>query len=129
MSCCCNKTYKFCKKISACSLQNLKALFKNIPNGTYIIELNFLQSVIKIQMVVVGTTFTITGPGLNENYTYTGRVFNSAGQMVPFVVDAVQYDCFQFDTVIIAGVEGDTDGSNISPDVIIIEDNWDLIEW
>jgi hypothetical protein len=100
-----------------------------MPDGTYIIELNFLGSIIKIQMVVAGTVFTITGPTLNEKHTYTGRVFNNLGQLVPFVVETVQYDCFQFDTVIIAGVDGETDGSSISPDVIIIEDNWDLIEW
>lgn len=128
MSCCCTKTYKFCQKISGCSTDNIAFLFKGIPDGNYIIELDYLNSLVRIQMGVVGTTFTIVGPGLNESYIYTGKLFNIDGQSVPFIVNTITYDCFQFQTIMVSGFAGDIDSGSDAPPVTI-GDVVEAIQW
>lgn len=119
MSCCCTNTYKFCKKISGCNLLNISFLFKGLPDDNYIVELDYLFGVIRIQMGVVGLVFTVVGPPLNESYTYSGKLFNSLGQAVPFVVNNITYDCFQFSTVMVAGFAGDIDAGSSAPPIDI----------
>lgn len=99
MSCCCNKIYKFCKAVNGCNRDNFAALFAGVPDGNYTIQLDYLNSVVSIEMSISEGVVTFTyAVQLNENFTYTGQLLNESGEVVPIVKEEVSYDCFQFTT-------------------------------
>ena len=100
MSCCCTNTYKFCKPVNGCNSASFSALFSGLPDGSYTIQLDYLNSVQNIGITVASGVLTFTSTiVLNENFTYTGQVLNSSGIVVPLTFYTVPYDCFQFVTV------------------------------
>lgn len=101
MSCCCQKIYKFCKVIDACSAADFGDMFKDLSSADYTVELDFLDSVLRLPITVLDGVIDIsplTLNKLNEGYTYVGRVVDVNGATVSIVVDAIAYDCFQFET-------------------------------
>jgi hypothetical protein len=74
-------------------------MFSSLPDGNYSVELEFLNGRHLIGITKVGDDIeTVGSVVLNENYTYTGRVLDANGVVVPLVVNTVSYSCFQFDT-------------------------------
>jgi hypothetical protein len=101
MSCCCKKTYKFCYPINPCDKNSFANLFKGLLDGNYIVQLNYLDAILNIAITIVGSVVDATNlnlSSLNESYTYTGKVINNIGEVVPLTKDNVVYDCFQFAT-------------------------------
>ena len=96
MPCCCQKTYAFCQKVSACDLTTFTDLFTDLANGAYIVSLDFLGSKIEVPIEVEEGNVDAGVFALNENYTYTGQVLNADGAVVPIVVGEESFDCFQF---------------------------------
>lgn len=89
---CCNNIRKFNEFVTACTPQTFLDLFKDLADGTYSVRLNFLGALIIIPITVAASVVTGTVPALNENYTYTGKVLNAAGETI------TEYDCFEFKT-------------------------------
>lgn len=98
MSCCCKKTYHFCKTVNACNPSQLSELFKDLPFGDYTLHLEFLNSVTEIEIKVEDNGVVIPDVELNESYTYSCKLFDSEGARVNLTVDEVEYDCFTFKT-------------------------------
>lgn len=101
MSCCCEKIYKFCEKVPSCDQSVFKKMFIGLPDGSYTVVLDFLDSVIKIPITVAGDVVTLTDADalkLNEDFTYRGRVIDEDGETVNLTEDDVEYDCFEFST-------------------------------
>ncbi|MEJ7611361.1 MAG: hypothetical protein WKF88_09320 [Ferruginibacter sp.] len=74
-------------------------MFKDLPDGSYSVELDFLDSVIKIPISVAAGVVTVDAADiltLNESFTYTGKVKDTDGATVNIVKDTESYDCFQF---------------------------------
>jgi hypothetical protein len=108
MSCCCTKIYKFCKPVNGCNSESFAALFASVPDGSYIIQLDFLGSVQIIGITITGGVLDFTSSiGLNENFTYTGQLLNGSGVVVPLYFSTVAYDCFQFTTAGFTAQSGD----------------------
>lgn len=98
MSCCCQKVYALCDTV-VCDEQDLVLPFTVDADGEYTLELNFLEAVLrKTALLSSGDSPTFDKDGLNEAFTYVGRVLGPDGQPVSFTVDAVEYDCLQFTT-------------------------------
>jgi hypothetical protein len=108
MSCCCTKIYKFCKPVNGCNSESFAALFASVPDGSYMIQLDFLGSVQTIGITITGGVLAFTSSiGLNENFTYTGQLLNGSGVVVPLYFSTVAYDCFQFTTAGFTAQSGD----------------------
>jgi hypothetical protein len=74
-------------------------MFTGLEDGNYTVQLNFLDSVIDVDIVVTGGVATLTDPlNLNEKYTYVAKVFNAGGFEVTLYYNTVAYDCIQFNT-------------------------------
>lgn len=79
-------------------MDDFKSLFINLPDGAYMVKLDFLNSVIEVPIVVEDGTVQANTVSLNENYSYTGRVVDAEGETVNIVIGETQFECFQFDT-------------------------------
>jgi hypothetical protein len=100
MLCCCKKTYRYCPTVSVCEPVELNRLFAGLANGTYRFTYNFINAVNNVTIVKTDAEVTIEdGLTLNENFTYTGQLYNSSDVLVPLTVDGVAYDCVQFNTM------------------------------
>ncbi|MEO7049878.1 MAG: hypothetical protein ABI091_31530 [Ferruginibacter sp.] len=99
MSCCCDKTYKFCKGVGTCNADDFKKMFTGLADGTYTVQLDFLDSKVNITITVATNVVTVADPFiLNENYTYTGKVIKADGTTAMLIEDTISYDCFEFTT-------------------------------
>lgn len=94
MPCNCTKIYKFKEPVNACDAQSFLSMFKNLPDGNYTVQLDFLNGVQKVPIAVASNVVTGT-VALNESYTYVGKVIGTT-----LTFDSVEYDCFQFETKI-----------------------------
>ena len=85
--------------MNGCNSDGFKEMFTSLADGNYTVELDFLNGKQLIGITKSGATIeTVGSVVLNENYTYTGRVVNASGFVVPIYVSTVPYDCFQFET-------------------------------
>lgn len=99
MSCCCTNTYKFCSPVNTCDDDTFKSMFTGLADGNYKVQVHFLDSVIDIAITVAAGDVTLPDPlNLNEKYTYSAKVYNSAGAEVVLYYNTVAYDCIQFNT-------------------------------
>ena len=102
MSCNCQNVYKFQTPVNGCNTNGFKQMFAGLADGTYSVELEFLNGRHLVGITKLGSDIeTVGSVVLNENYTYTGRVLDASGNVVPLYFETVPYDCFQFDTEII----------------------------
>lgn len=102
MSCCCEKVYKFCTLVPSCNSDAFKELFKDLADGDYTVQLEFLGARLNIPITVASNVVTIEPADLvklNESFTYQGKVLNSEGETVPLTFETVEYDCFEFSTI------------------------------
>lgn len=98
MSCCCAKIYRICDVI-VCDMEDLVLPVKIPADGHYMLELDFLGNVIqKTALLSAGDNATFDKADLNEQYTYVGQVKDASGQVVPFTLNTVSYDCIEFTT-------------------------------
>lgn len=98
MSCCCTNIYRLCDQV-VCDDQDLVLPIPVPADGEYTLELDFLDSVVtKTASFTASDNATFDKEGLNEAYTYTARLRDSAGAIVPFTVETVEYDCVEFTT-------------------------------
>lgn len=98
MSCCCNKVYRLCDQ-AVCDPNGLMLPVPIPADGLYTLELNFLGDTIRKEaMLSSGDNATFDMDGLNEKYTYTGRVVDATGETLTFTVDEIEYDCIEFTT-------------------------------
>lgn len=98
MSCCCTRKYRICDVIT-CDDADLVLPVPIPADGEYALELDFLNDIKrKTATLSMGDNATFDKDGLNERFTYTGRVVAPDGQQLTFDIDGKTYDCFEFTT-------------------------------
>jgi hypothetical protein len=102
MPCCCLKTLHLCD-VPVCGVLelNVVAIAAESPASTdYSLVLNFLNTTITlIQEQTPGDNVKFDVSMLNENYQYTGQLFDPSGEIVNIEDSPDSYDCIRFKTV------------------------------
>lgn len=107
MPCCCLNILNLCDK-PVCGVLTLDVAAGGLPSGAesgdlnnYTLVLDYLAITITLtEEQTEGENIHFDISGLNENFQYTGQVFDSSGNVVSTTVDEVVYDCIKFKTVV-----------------------------
>lgn len=100
---CCSKILNIIPKVGTCT-DSMLALKYSALDGDYTFQIEFLNSAINKAVTVVGDGIaSFETSDLNEGFTYTGKLFDNEGVLVPLVWDEISYDCIQFTTAQIIG--------------------------
>lgn len=98
--CCCTKTLRLCKQ-NVCDGSTLDLGITVQVDGPHTLTLEFLGLEVNVGTVgVYGEPLAFPLSSLNESFTYRGRVYDPAGKQVVIEKDSIQYDCFEFQTVL-----------------------------
>ena len=100
--CCCLKTLDLCTVPICGRLElNVTAMDAGSPGGTsYKLVLDFLSYQISVeQEQVEGQNVSFDVSMLNENYQYTGQLFDPNGDLVTIEDSPNSYDCIKFKTI------------------------------
>lgn len=111
MSCCfCQKILPLCK-VSVCG--DIDFGITAQKQGLHKLELEFLGVIYnKFASFEVDEQIIFSASGLNENYTYTGKLYEPDGNLIVIQSGAVDYDCFSFQTTLSFQLTDETEGSN-----------------
>lgn len=98
--CCCTKTLRLCS-VNVCAESVIDFGITAQVEGTHQLILKFLGVEVLIEKdFAVDDQMTFPVGGLNENFTYTARIYEPDGKQVVIRKDSVEYDCFEFQTVL-----------------------------
>lgn len=102
MSCCCTRILNICN-VPVCGILELKqpATAESGIENIYTLLLDFLETTVTVvndQTEGENIKFDITS--LNENFQYTGQIFDALGNLVTLISDGVEYDCLKFKTIV-----------------------------
>jgi hypothetical protein len=107
MPCCCIKTLNLCSYPVCGSLvieQQATGLGSGAESGAlnnHTLVLDYFQTQITLTVEQTeGQNIHFDISALNENFEFTGQVFDSGSNLVKFTVDGIEYDCIKFKTVI-----------------------------
>lgn len=96
--CCCKKILKICLLYSPCTPKLSLGIPTELP-GEYVLRVDFLGATFLIKKVFeVAEELVFPLSLLNENFTFTGKVFDPNGNPVTKEVAGVEYECFSFKT-------------------------------
>lgn len=100
MACCCNKILELCK-VPVCGAALIKLGVVAPSTETFSLVLDYLGvDVVLNAAFATGDDMNFPASDLNEDYKYTGKLVNEAGDPVTITVDEVVYDCVSFQTVL-----------------------------
>ena len=104
MPCCCTNILNLCN-VPVCGVLEIEqAAIGQSGSGevnNYTLVLDFLETQVTLtQEQTEGENITFDVSMLNENFQYTGQVFDSAGDLVSVTVEDIIYDCVKFKTII-----------------------------
>jgi hypothetical protein len=98
MSCCCNNILELCR-VSVCGESQIITGADATGNGIYKLVLDYLGvDVIINQEQETGEPLNFPSDGLNENYKYTGKIYDPNGTLVEITLDEIVYNCISFQT-------------------------------
>ncbi len=104
MPCCCASVLNLCNR-PVCGIlkfiQGADAPESGSVTNIHTLVLDYLETTVTIvqdQIEGAGLFFNISN--LNENYQYTGQIFNSKGELVLISVGELTYDCIKFKTIL-----------------------------
>lgn len=124
MSCCCIRTLNLCK-VPVCGTLEINQATESGADGLYSLLLDFLEtSVLITGEQTSGENILFDISNLNENYEYTGQIFNSAGEVVPIIEDEIEYNCIKFRTTMRIAAqpsEDETPPVLDIPDTVVIQ--------
>jgi hypothetical protein len=99
MSCCCLNTLNLCN-VPVCGILELDAVAtapESPASNDYTLVLDFLNTTITlVQEQTEGENIRFDVSMLNENFQYTGQVFDPSGE----IVSIGESDCIKFKTVL-----------------------------
>lgn len=99
MPCCCIKTLNLCN-VHVCGSLEIEQLIGSGEGGDYTLKLDYFNTQITLsEQQVDGTNIIFDVSGLNENFEFTGQIFDSAGNLVSITVGDEVYDCIKFKTI------------------------------
>ncbi len=127
MGCCCIKTLNLCN-VNVCGTLTLDQSATASESGVanvYTLVLDYLNIVVSIiGEQTEGENIAFDVSSLNENYQYTGKIYDSAGNQVSILYNEEEYDCIKFKTVVsLNSVTGTAIPPVLNiPDTVVIED-------
>lgn len=103
MSCCCVKTLNLCD-VAICGVLEFDILatapIESGAENNYSLVLDYLETQVKItQAQIEGLPVQFDVSMLNENFQYTGKLYDADGELVSIDKDGESYDCIKFKTV------------------------------
>lgn len=128
MPCCCVRVLNLCN-VPVCGTlvirQEATAPESGVAN-IYTLVLDYLDTLIPITgLQTEGENIVFDISNLNENYQYTGQIFDSAGNKVNIVLESggEGYDCIKFRTIISINSVSTTVPAVLDvPNTVVIED-------
>lgn len=107
MPCCCTRVLNLCK-VPVCGSLVIEKLAEGLPSGPesgalneYQLKLDFLNTQITLTEVQTeGENIHFDVSVLNENFEYTGQIYDSEGTKVTITIGEDEYDCIKFKTII-----------------------------
>lgn len=122
--CCCKKILRLCK-VPVCG-EGLNFGITAQVDGNHRMTFDFLGV-----EFTINKTFVLDDPiifpvnDLNENYTFTAKLYDPTGKQILIEKNAVEYDCFEFETVMSYAVNEpepieETQFVNIIQDIIVL---------
>ncbi len=97
-NCCCTSTLDLCKN-SVCDMLDI-GITAQIP-GVFTFVLDFLGTTITLaEELEVDDPISFDITGLNENMTFTGKIYQPNDKQIVLNKDGVLYDCIKFKTAI-----------------------------
>lgn len=121
MPCCCVNTLNLCS-VPVCGTLEIKQAATS--SGAYTLLLDFLDTNVSlIAEQIEGENIAFDVSKLNENFQYTGQLFDSDGNLVSITVGETEYDCIKFKTIISLYAESATATPPVLniPDTVVIE--------
>lgn len=122
MPCCCVKTLNLCSKSICGSIEfDVLAIEQSGIDNYYTLVLDYLGTQITLrQLQVDGENVTFDISSLNENFEYTGNIYDSSGDIVSITIGEEVYDCVKFKTVQGIGVNASASETS-SEQIVVIE--------
>lgn len=97
-NCCCSKILKLCK-VNACDSIDFGITAQ--AEGVHKLVLDFLGSLTTLtETFGNGDEIIFPVTDLNENMIFTARLYQPDGKQIIISKDGVEYDCFEFKTII-----------------------------
>lgn len=125
MPCCCTRVLNLCN-VPVCGTLQIRKAAEAPESGsanTYSLVLDYLQTTITLTNdQIEGENIIFDVSNLNENYQYTGQIFDSAGDLVSVTKDAIDYDCIKFKTIMAINAPASAPPVLNIPDTVVIED-------
>lgn len=126
MPCCCLKTLNLCR-VPVCGILEINHA-ATAPSGSgianiYTLVLDFLDTTITILgEQIEGQNIKFDIRNLNENFEYTGSIYDAEGNKVSIDYGVDEYDCIKFKTIISINADSQTSippALNIAGTVVI----------
>lgn len=112
--CCCKNVLRLCR-VSVCGDALIKFGTTAQLAGVHKMTLNFLGVEFSVSKTfTVGQAIEFPATSLNESHTYTAKLFDPNGAQIVIQKGAVEYDCFEFETVLAYTVEPVTSDESVS---------------
>lgn len=129
MPCCCLNILNLCN-VAVCGTLEINQVAtaesgaESGAENIYSLVLDYLETTVTItQDQTAGENIRFNVGNLNENYQYTGKIYDSAGNAVTIFDSPNEYDCIKFKTIMgIAAVPGvAVPPVLVIPDTVVIE--------
>jgi len=99
MPCCCIKTLNLCN-VPVCGSLVLDQLVGSGEGGDWTLKMDYFQTqIVLTQEQTAGESITFDVSSLNENFEFTGQIYDANGGLVSITVGEDVYDCIKFKTI------------------------------
>jgi hypothetical protein len=103
MPCCCVKILNLCR-VPVCGELTVEQVAAGVSGSgetnEYKLVLDYFQTQITLtQAQTEGNNITFDVSMLNENFEFTGQIFDANGELVKITIGEDEFDCIKFKTV------------------------------
>ena len=104
MGCCCTKTLNLCMT-PVCAFLEIEKVAEGVSGSgeenEYQLVIDFLQTQITLtEAQIEGENIQFDVSALNENFEYTGKIYDANGDLVTITIGEDEFDCIKFKTVV-----------------------------
>ena len=103
-TCCCIKTLNLCM-VPVCGYLEIEKVAEGVSGSgeenEYQLVIDFLQTQITLtETQIEGENIQFDVSALNENFEYTGKIYDANGDLVTITIGEDEFDCIKFKTVV-----------------------------
>lgn len=118
MPCCCIKTLNLCRK-PVCGIFDISQVASS--SGIYTLIIDYFEvTLILNDTQVIGENIFFDINSLNENFEFTGQIFDEDGNLVLITIDTDDYDCIKFKTTLQYNPVSAGSGGTVIPPILNI---------